>query len=210
MNQTDEIQLPYPECEDPGNGALDLQVLAEAIDAKLVDQFARFRAVVNRPTFVFGLSAPQTGIVNGASSPGDTINFDTIVYQSNVQHNGPSGIFTIFTPGYWMLGIFCLATQSGGTTADAQMTTTMQITQDSPVFLGSTTVSDVSTRTYVSGLGNHHTVIDVIRQDYDGTVALDGGAQVFAGFWHANAASTVTIQSSSLIWGVKICDIEDL
>lgn len=208
MRLTDTELLPFPDCTDPGDGALDLQVLAEAIDAKLVASFANFRKVVNVPCALWTLSVNATGFVNGDPSP---INFDQLVFQSpQLAVTGPSTGVLIYTPGYYFVGMFLNASPSGGTTANADVTAMIEWKGDLNTPIGAQSRELFLTRNYLSvSASESATVCMVVRQEFDGTALLNGGGLLTGYIWHQNAASTMTVNATSRLWAFKICDLED-
>lgn len=208
MNLTDSQALPFPDCDDPGDGALQLQLLAEAIDAKLVDQFARFRSIVNRPAFVAGLNAPQPGYPTGISS----IPWEREVYNSAITSGivGSSGI-TFFQTGYWMVGAYLHSNPSGGVTANSLVYARLLYRGTLVAPIGGVNEELWISTNYQSSTGGEHQVVTaLVRQEYDGTADFSGGGAVSLQIDHQNAASTITIQQPTLIWGFKVCDLEDM
>lgn len=206
MDITNTQSLPYPDCNDPGDGALDLQVLAEAIDAKLVDAFANFRAVVNRPAFIVGLSANQTGFASGSTAD---ITWDTIVWDSTPTGVGTGSGITFFQPGYWMLGCWISSVPSGGVTANSKLLIRMTFRGDLYVPVGGVHTESTAAANFQSNTGGEDIVVtQLVRQEYDNYPA--GGGSVTISLSHANVASTLTVNSTSLVWGFKVSNLEDM
>lgn len=201
MEVTDSQLLPYPEGTDPGDGALDLQVLAEAIDAKLVAAFANFRSVVNAPVFMTRLSANQTGIVSGVTT---TIQFDQIVYDTTGTSDPATPPFS--RTGYYRVGSYVSSNPSGGITANSSVRTFIVYRRQliTP-FLGFTE-EFFDTTTYQSSTGGEEQSAEgLIRVD-----ALDSpGSSIRCDILHANAASTLNVIAGSRMWFYWVSDLED-
>lgn len=207
METTDTQRLPFPECVDPGVGALDLQVLAEAIDAKLVTAFANFRAVVNRPAFIVGLSANQTGFASG--SPGQDITWSTTIWNSTVALGIGAGVL-FYEPGYWMLGTWVSASPSGGTTANSRYSVRLTYQGALLTPIGGESDELVGTINYQSSTGGEDQVVThLVRQEFNDTTSFSGGGHVSVNIYHENVASTLTVTSTSIVWGFKVSDLED-
>lgn len=205
MNQTPSQHLPYPDEDDPANGALQLQVLAEAIDAKLVSEFAQFRAVVNRPAFIANITSTQS-----FGSPGGSISWDTFSFNS-MTSTGTGSLISIYEPGYWMVGAFMQSNPSGGITADSYLYAQLTWTDDLVLPLGATTTDQFYATNFQSSTGGEYqTVVGIVRQEYDGVVSRDGRGLLALDIIHANVASSVVVATSTFMWGFKISDLEDL
>jgi len=207
METTANQNLPYPECVDPGAGALDLQVLAEAIDAKLVTAFENFRAVVNRPAFIVGLSANQTGFASGSTAD---IVWDTKIWDSTTIGVG-AGV-TFGDPGYWMIGCWISSVPSGGVTANSKLLIRLSYRGDLYVPVGAVHTESTAAANFQSNTGGEDVVVtQLVRQEYDGVTSPgSGGGAVIVNLSHANVASTLTVNSTSLVWGFKVCNLEDM
>lgn len=206
---TNTQSLPYPDCNDPGDGALDLQVLAEAIDAKLVDAFANFRAIVNRPAFIVGLLANQTGFASGSTAD---IVWDNVIWDSTTIGVGVGSGITFTDPGYWMLGCWISSVPSGGVTANSKLLIRMSYRGDLYIPVGGVHTESTAAANFQSNTGGEDIVVtQLVRQEYDG-VALPGtgGGSVTINLSHGNVASTLTVNSTSLVWGFKVCNLEDM
>jgi hypothetical protein len=205
VNETDTQDLPYPEINDPANGALQLQLLAEAIDAKLVTQFALYRGIVNRSTFIAGLTGTQS-----YSSGLSTLSWDTFLYNSADTSSVGSDI-TIYETGYWMVGAFLQTNPAGGITANSTCNAFLLWNADLVLPLGDTLNEQWVKANFQSSTGGEHqTVTGIVRQEYDGTANHDGGGRLSLALFHANVASNVVVQTTSLLWAFKICELEDM
>ena len=122
MDETNSQDLPYPEINDPAARALQLQILAEAIDAKLVAQFAAVRTVLNPVAALVNLSVTQTGIPSGETP--NTVFFDQILYQSGAWGLTPTYLFFPET-GYYRIGAYTVTTASGAFTLNGRLEMTL-------------------------------------------------------------------------------------
>lgn len=205
MNLTDSQDLPYPDENDPRNGALQLQVLAEAIDAKLVAQFAAYRAVVNRPAFIASLTGTQT-FASGVSF----ITWDTFLFNSAITSAVGSSI-VVYQTGYWMIGSFMQSNPSGAITANSRVENIITWTADLVLPLGGQAVDTVRSTNFQSSTGGEYqTASLLVRQEYDGSTDFTGGGDISLAINHANLASSVTVATSTILWGFKVCDLEDM
>jgi hypothetical protein len=207
MDITNTQSLPYPDCNDPGDGALDLQVLAEAIDAKLVAAFANFRAIVNRPAFIVGLSANQTGFASGSTAD---IIWDTTIWDSTPTGIGGLGSgVSFFQPGYWMIGCWISSVPSGGVTANSKLLIRMTYQGDLLVPVGAVHTESVAAANFQSNTGGEDVVVtQLVRQEADNFPGSSGIVTISLS--HANVASTLSVNSTSMVWGFKVCDLEDM
>lgn len=105
MLLTDSQGLPYPEPEDFVS-SLQLQTLAEAIDAKIQALNVGFDAVNARSARIVRLSANQTGLPSGTETQ---VLFDTYIYGSDPNHSPNSISFDGFEAGLFMGGMYAAA-----------------------------------------------------------------------------------------------------
>lgn len=204
MEVTDSQLLPYPEGTDPANGALDLQVLAEAIDAKLTAAFAAYRTVVNCPVFMTRLSTNQTGIASGVST---TINFDQIIYDTTGAES-PSANIPIFTrTGYYRVGSYVVSNPSGGVTANSSVRTFIVCQRQLVTPLFGTAQEFFDSTTYQSSTGGEEqSAQGLLRID---SVSNPGLSFIRCDILHLNAASTVNVIAGSRMWFHWVSDLEN-
>lgn len=210
MEQTLSQHLPYPVENDPGDGALQLQVLAEAIDAKLVAAFAAYREVVNPPTAVVNLSANQTGIVNSTETQ---ILFDQDLYIMGDWALTPSWLFFPET-GYYRVGTYINSLVAGAVTAQSSV----------QVYLFAPYVSSLPLATYTrevftnqdfqpaTATNIHQVVETLVRCDVVNTtpsnVEPTDYSGILASIWHANTASAIDVIAGSKMWAYKVSELE--
>ena len=206
MNLTDTQDLPYPDCEDPGDGALDLQILAEAIDAKLSASFAGFRVIANRPAFYVNLSTNVGGYTAGSYA---SIPFDTVLFNS-ADTSGVSSSMTIYETGYWIIGGYLLSNPAAGVTANSNVSAWLTWRGDLVAPLGGSYTETWRTVNWQSSTGGEYQcATGLVRQEYDGTADHSGGGTVALGISHQNVASTVTVAATTSMWAFKVSDLED-
>lgn len=211
MDQTASQQLPYPEINDPADEALQLQVLAEAIDAKLVAQFAAQRRVANPPCAIVNLSANQTGVVAGTATQ---IFFDQILYQQGAWLLAPTSLFFPET-GYYRCGAYMLSGPSGAATLGSSLVLTMRYPYVQALPFSSYTVEEFEEQNFQSGTtGNEHQLAEgLVRVDVVNTAPGNFSPIDYSGIaayiLHSNAASAVTVVAGSKMWAYKVGELED-
>lgn len=209
MEQTSSQHLPYPDENDPAAWALQLQVLAEAIDAKLVDDFAAFRNVINTPALVVNLSTNQTGI----ATTGDDIFFDQILYMNGAWTLTPT--YLVFPEtGYYRIGTYIVSNPSAGVTANSSVIVTLRYVYVPSYPFYSRTVEDFETRNWQSSTGGEHMVAEgLIRVDtvnpYPSSSSPSDYSMARVRIGHANVASTLNVIAGSKMWGYKVSELED-
>lgn len=202
MELTDTQRFPYPGPFDPGNGALDLQVFAEAVDAKLTAAFVNFRAVLNNKVKVVGLLANVPGFVNGVEAE---IPFDNILYDNTVFGSGTPFFDEV---GYYRVGAFILSNPSGAVTVNSLRLTRLQFRQQLAIPFSTVVFEDWFTQNYESNTGGEYQVIE-------GLVRVPNidppGSFIRVLFTSFNAGSNTTVTGGaggSLIWFYKVSNLE--
>lgn len=210
MEQTGSQHLPYPDGNDPGNWALELQVLAEAIDAKLVDQFADFRTVINAPALVVQLSATATGFAAGIDNE---VLFDQVLYKSGNWQLDPN--YLVFPEtGYYRVGAFLIAVPSGAVTANSSIYTTVKYAYVPSYPFYSYTTEEHITRNWQSSVasGEYMTVEALIRVDAVNPFPSNSFPTDYSlartTLTHSNVASTVNVTGGSKMWAFKVSELE--
>lgn len=199
METTDTQFLPYPEANDPGAAALQLQVLAEAIDAQLTDAFSTFRTVVNPDVLVLRLSANQTGILLNTTT---VIDFDQVLYDTT----GAGLSASFLSTGYFRIGSYILSNPSGGVTANSSRRTFMRY--ERTIFVPAVTVVQefFDSTTLDAGVGGEIQSVEALIR----VPSIDApGPFIITQFLHLNAASTMNVLAGSLMWYYKVCELED-
>lgn len=111
MEQTDNYELPYPQCDPPlVEDAADiahLRDLAEAVDAVVTDIDDQVMSVLSHPDAVRMLSAtdvPGTGSVNGTTI---TVNYSLLSFDNTpgqLMSDTASGVVRIQEDGWYLIG----------------------------------------------------------------------------------------------------------
>jgi hypothetical protein len=207
MKLTGSQLLPYPEGNDPGDGALDLQLLAQAIDAKLVAEFASFRGVRNKWVFVQSRSSDQTGLVANSTTTnfgsGTSISFNNLIYTTSLTTTGSSVALATADPGYFRVGLYVVSNPSGTVTANTYRTARIvAVVGTGPPAFTSANENYYST-TYESSTGAEHQFIEAM-------VRIEAPAYSSFQFSlrHGNTGSNLTIKAGSLAWVYRVCDLE--
>ncbi len=202
MEVTDTQGFPYPGPLDPGNGALDLQIFAEAVNAKLIASFADFRAVLNNQVKIIGLIANVGGFINGIETE---IPFDNILYDNT---GSPSNLVGFTEEGYYRIGAFILSNPSGAVTVNSLRLTRLQFRQQLTIPFSAVVFEDWFTQNYESNTGSEY-------QTIEGLVRVSSvqppGSFLRVLFTSFNAGSTTTIiggTNGSLLWFYKVSNLE--
>lgn len=200
MRNTDSQGFPYPEIDDFGNGALQLQVLAEAIDAKLVSSNADYDLLLNPEVIVAKTSADITGIAIGVPT---SLVFGTD--QSYVPVSGALGITPFFflgmRPGTYQAGLHVKSIPSGAVTNNTYRTATLSLTDYRiPGSSASQYTESWEEEVWETSTGQHtwqtlHAAFPVYSPDQ---------AVISAIFTHGNTGSTVTVKSDSYFWVARV------
>ncbi len=201
MEVTDTQFLPYPEQNDPADDALDLQVLAEAVDTKLVAGFADFRAILNNPVYVSTLSANQTGF--GATA--QEVSFDLEVYNSTGTNPFPSSPF-FSTTGYYRVGTYVISVPAGVVDVNTSRFTYLEFRQQLSFPPGAVILEQWTTLNWESNTGGEHQVSEGLIR----VANVDSpGSFIHTLFSSGNTSSTTTVFAGSMIWFYKVSELED-
>lgn len=200
MLVTSSQLLPYPEGEDFANGALDLQVLAEAINAKLTAQFADYASVLNRRVQILRLNTPQTGLVANTNT---LINFDQVLYDSDGFPSPSLSFGPSNDPGVFMVGAYLFTNPTGTVNSG----TVRRIIVSANVYLGP---NPTDFRNFSFNQENFESVSGSEHQVAMGMVRAENPvfsiASIF--FNHGNTGSTIVVGAGSLAWLYRVADLE--
>jgi hypothetical protein len=201
MESTDTQILPYPEQDDPADDALDLQVLAEAIDAKLVASFADFRAILNNEVFIATLTANQTGF---GATPTEIV-FDSTLYDSTVDGvDFPESPF-FSTTGYYRIGTYVISVPAGAVNVNTERLTYLEFRQQLALPPGSVVIEQWVTTNWESNTSGEHQVAEgLIRVDS----VENPGSFLHVLFLSGNTSSTTTVFAGSMLWFYKVSELE--
>jgi len=218
MDATDSQSLPFPEGFDPGDGALDLQVLAEAIDANATLKLAEFRRIANKPVRVSRLTGTGSGIPAGiktdifSTGAGNWVsqyNSPGMTVQNNALLNDQIGL----TPGLYHFGAFLITNPTGAVNVNSQRLLTLEalIPNDPTSFPGTTIIKEARTEVFETNTGSTMMTAELeVFTPYPSSVSGDpfAGTDFNAYLTHANAGSTVTLLTGSLMWLYRAADME--
>lgn len=206
MDETPVYSLPFPEDGDFANGALDLQVLAEAADTAISGVRANYLALARKPTSVWRSTVDQNVGVAGSAA---TIVFGSQVYTNDASFTSISTIkFPFPSSGLWTFGVMLNCVASGAATANTQRSLTLEADQPiglnlfdyTPFYFGDT-VFESST----AG-GDFMTACGIINFNLvSGTVA---NRWLSATFQHNNTGSAMTIKAGATLFLHKLSNLD--
>jgi hypothetical protein len=210
MDYTASQRLPYPTDYDPGAGALDLQILAESINDKLVEQFAAQRAIANTDVCLVNLSANQTGI---SSSVETQIFFNQTLFSSGSWLLNPFMIFPQ-TTGYFRIGAYMTCNPSGTVNTGNPVFFHVDYNYVSAYPFTTVTPEKWYSLNYLSNTGGEHLVVEgLVRVDVPNATPSSSGALNYSGIgaWilHGNGASTMSVLAGTKMWMYKVSELEN-
>lgn len=217
MELTPNLRLPYPGDFDPGDGALDLQVFAEAVDAAVTDQILALATAINKPCRIAQLAVNTAGIAANQASSIFSGNTWTILYDSSDIAFSPT--VTPFTqqgmgeePGIYHLGAYIASQPTGAATANTvrQLEVRATVPSDRTVFPARTKLARALSTGYETTVGFHPLVaeLEVYTPFPSVGVAVFAGTIFDAMFFHQNTGSTVQLNAGSLAWIWRAADVE--
>jgi hypothetical protein len=213
MDSTPLEHLPFPEPNDPGNGALDLQILAEAIDAKATIQLAELRTVVNKPIRVTTLTATG-GTPVSANSQSDVFimgapNWSSLYDSStsfSLRSESMDGVGT--TPGIYRVGCFLITNPTGavnnGTARHIRIEATVP-TSDFTTFPTLTKLQVAYSQCFEASLGS-----TVQQCELEFATPQPTATDVQITFNHGNTSSTVALLTGSITYMYRVGDVEGI
>jgi hypothetical protein len=214
MEITDSQFLPYPDGVDPGDGALDLQYLAQAIDAKLVTAFANYGGVVNSKLKVSVLATNSTAISGNAGLIVYPIFTTwTTLYDSTggLEPANPFDLSGFDGGGVYRIGWSIQSQPTGAVDvlSERSMALTINVALDAsspPAF----TTEFIADTAYEVNLGATSQLVDSeFWLPFPGQFPfVAGGSYVRPSFFHQNTSSTVQILAGSLAWIYRVGDLE--
>jgi hypothetical protein len=198
---TDSQFLPYPEINDPGDGALDLQVLAEAIDAKLTQEFANFRSVLNNRQLEVVTLASDFGPISSGGT-GITIGFDTVVFTSD--GGGPTILFNpaITTGGIYAAGCYVISNPTGAVTANSYRKAMLQISLYNGPSVATFSNQTWSSEVYETTTGGEHQHVMAVFY-----APFPAFSSVSVAFQHGNTGSTINVKTGSIMWLQRLGEV---
>jgi hypothetical protein len=214
MDSTDSQHLPFPENFDPGDGALDLQVLAEAIDAKLSAQFVAMRGAINKKLKVSTLAANTSAFADSTLIQlYPTSSTWTTVYDSTGGSDtaNPYDLSGFTGGGVYRVGFYCRSQPSGTVDVNTERDASLNV----QVALDASTPSTFQTQ--ILPATSYDTNNGVVVQVVDSEIFLPfpgqfpfvtGGSNIRPYFFHLNTSSGVSILTGSLAWVERVGDLD--
>jgi len=218
MELTPNERFPYPDGNDPGNGALDLQALAESIDAKAQIQLTNFRTKLNKKMRVARLIGTGPNSI-GANAFGDvftmgagqwSILIDTtgtfLLDASSLNGFGPE-------PGIFRVGCHLSSNPVGVVTANTYRELRISATvptNDPSLFPANTTIKRSLSKVFEASTGF---VSQTCELEFATLFPAQGAnvvTTVNVEFQHGNTGSNVQLLASTLLYTYRVCDIEVL
>jgi hypothetical protein len=213
MEVTDSQFLPYPTDNDPGDGALDLQVLAEAIDAKLVTAFASYRAALNRKVKYTFMAANGSAIsANVLTTVYPNFSTWTTLYDSTggTDTANPFDLtgFIGMTGGVYRAGMFLRTQPTGAVNANTRrfLQIEVRVAQDASP-LPTTTIEGYFNEVTESSTG---ATFQVLECEFFLTFVTSSSfsSLITASYFHTHTSSTVTYLANSYAWLYRVSDLE--
>lgn len=201
MKLTGSQLLPYPEPNDPGDGALDLQVLAEAIDAKLVTEFANFRSVLNgRQLEVVNLLADFGPFTS--SAPPASVSFDNVVFTSD--GGGPTIQFdpTVTSGAVYAAGLYLISNPTGTVTVNTHRSSRILVSLYNGPSLNTFTSQTWNVEVYETGTGGEHQQVMAVFY-----APFPAQSLITPQFQHNNTGSSVNVLAGSYMWLQRLGEV---
>lgn len=217
METTDPELIPYPEPNDPGNGALDLQLIAERVDALATAQIAEFRRIINKPMRVYRLGSNSPNLAANQSINCFTFSGWAPLYDSTGVSVGSSGFSQDglgTTPGLYHLGATIFSAVLGGVDTNTlrQIELRATIPSDATQFPASVTIKNAYSTGYEPNSGTY--ALSAELEVFTPVPSVGPGTHLFAGtifnlfFLHRNTSSDIQVQAGSLAYIYRAGDIE--
>lgn len=215
MNLDPTFGLPCPDGTDAAAVALYLQRLAEAVEAKLLDQRTRIRAAARTPVAVWR-SYNTVGPISNSGFANFSIDTPGLAFANyGVQFvpGGPlfppaigQGNRTFSEPGTWQVGIAVKTSETGAVNAATGRKIQMVLYQQTPA-AGNVIRARMDREMVTSANANEWAT-------WTGTFTVgDDVANWYMAmlFTHTNAGSTVQITAGDLImWAVKLSSADQI
>lgn len=200
MKLTDSQLLPYPDANDPGDAALQLQVLAEAIDAKVSAELTGYRSVLNeRQVDVMLTSVDNSAIGNNVKV---NVTYNTSLYSSSIAPTFPAFVPSA-TPGVYVMGAYQISNPTGAITANSFRDLFIQVQLYQGPVLNTFITEIYESRVYETNTGGEHQTLTCVVNVPDPTHSI-----ISVQFQHANAASTAAVKAGSIFWIYQIGTVD--
>jgi len=216
MKITDRFSLPYPDDDDFGNGALDLQYFAESVETQLVALQTGLQSSLYTQGFITQSTADVTGIASGGEqtpfgrSSGNFWNGGTPTAVWNT--TGAGTTLTINETGSYIFGAYVNLIAAGTVnvntlrllTLGASVPAGAQFTNQKQYLYRETTLEP-------NAAGNGVFMCVQGMFDYQMINSSKPGADINNGYWlgiaHGNTSSTLTLKAGARFWSIKVADI---
>lgn len=224
MKTTNAYGLPYPEINDFGNGALDLQVFAEAADTQLAAVRSGLLAAQNTAGFILTTTADQTGVVGSGSEVAPfsdpTQNFWATGATSTIWTSGVIGQFgSLSVAGSYMFGAYMNLTATGTVNAGSVRMLTLAAAVPANAAFTSQKIYSYRSTAYEPNVGIGSFLCVSGMFDFQPiSTSLPGSAvnypyylNALSPFWlgitSGNTGSNLTIKANAKFWVVKVANI---
>ncbi len=214
MEATPNEMIPFPDPNDPGNGALDLQLLAERVDLLAQAQQAELKRIINKPGRVLRLSANTAGIASGVTQDLMALGAWLPVFDSSLPTSlttyGFSNAGLGTTPGIYRIGAYLNVSITGALTANSLRQTGIYaaVPSDATVFPATVSTKAAYSINYdPTGNLGQYTELEVYTPFPSHPLSVFGGTRYSLLFNHLNAASTVVVNAGSYAWIYRVADV---
>lgn len=203
MKSTFNQGFSYPEPNDFGNGALDLQLLAEQFDAKMFAIQQGMFTELKPPSIIRTSSTLFSSIPINVNYEITSI-FDTTTYINGFVDG--TGFMTPPGAGSYMYGVNAVVQCSGTITANTFRSLTLNVAIPTGASLSSDytkVTTDTANESGVSG-GMALNVVSVMDIP---SIPTNPPSQIRVFFRHANTGSTMNIAAGAILWCTKISNL---
>lgn len=206
MKLTSPYAIPEPEAQDFGNGALELQLVAESTDAYLWNLQQSFYTNLRTPAIIaHGTTTYSVPVGQGILPFEDDANL--LIFGSftpDYQNSWPD-MFTIPEQGSYLFGCYI---QLIAGTPNANTWRALEIGASVPAGPQFTTQKAYTfAETALEPNNGHGVFLSAMGQfDYQ-AVPNSAPLSLWAGFSHTNTSSAVTMQANAIFWGIKFSEI---
>jgi len=219
MDITPGESLPFPEGFDPGNGALDLQVIAEAIDANITAKLGQFKTVINKAVRVARSTAAGTAFgpnlrtnILGGLTPFSTVYSSPGSPLGALASLDATGLGS--APGIFRAGAFVVTAPIGATTAGSFRLLEIQaLIPNTPTRFPTQFVTKIAdSEVYETNTGAEWQMaeLEIMTPFPDAPNGQLGfvGTQFTAYMTHRNFASNLQVLAGSVVWLYRAADVE--
>lgn len=204
MKSTFTQGFSYPESNDFGNGALDLQLLAEQFDAKMFAIQQGMSAELRPPTIAMSSTNNSITVTSGVNTE-ITAMFNSIVYNNGFVNPVGNGVVPP-SPGSYMYGVLGNANATGTVTANTLRDLSTQMFIPTGASLSSVYVKVVGDTANESGVAGGSFLNIVAVADIP-NIPTNPPRKIKVFFEHFNTGSAMQIQSGAILWCTKIANL---